>query len=183
MHNFKIRELEDAPPTAVEDLERVKAKYRFIPNVVGVMANSPPLLKAYLALSKLFEETSLSPVEQDIVLLTVSVANQCDYCAAAHNMAARMHNVPQEVIAAIEDKRPLAEEKWEGLRAFAHEVVVSQGWPHEDVVEQFYDAGYSPEQALEVVLGVAMKTLSNYTNHLASTPLDPQFQGAADNAR
>jgi hypothetical protein len=37
-------------------------------------------------------------------------------------------------------------------------------------------AGYTRRQVLDVVLGVGMKTLSNYTNHIAHTPLDPAWQ-------
>lgn len=36
MSDFKICELHDAPPASVEDLERVRAKYQFIPNPMGV---------------------------------------------------------------------------------------------------------------------------------------------------
>lgn len=46
-------------------------------------------------------------------------------------------------------------------------------------IEAFLDAGYSRGQVLEVVLGVGVKTLSNYTNHLAGTPLDNAFEKAA----
>ena len=51
----------------------------------------------------------------------------------------------------------------------------------ESVVENvsaFLAAGYTQQSVLEVVLGVGMKTLSNYTNHLAETPLDDAFAPA-----
>lgn len=175
MSDFKICELQNAPPAAVEDLERVQAKYQFIPNLMGIMANSPSVLKGYLTLNKLFEETSLSPLEQNVVLLTVSVANGCDYCVAAHSMAAKMQKVPEDVIAAVRANQPLGAARWEALRLFTHDVVTSRGWPNAEVIEQFHAAGFTQAQALEVILGVAMKTLSNYVNHMADTPIDEQF--------
>jgi hypothetical protein len=36
-------------------------------------------------------------------------------------------------------------------------------------------AGYPREQALGVLIGVAMKTIANFGNHLMRTPLDAQF--------
>ncbi|MGF1588067.1 MAG: hypothetical protein ACFCU7_02295 [Pleurocapsa sp.] len=39
-------------------------------------------------------------------------------------------------------------------------------------IDAFYQVGYTPQQALEVVLGIAIKTMSNYTNSIAGTPLD-----------
>jgi len=49
----------------------------------------------------------------------------------------------------------------------------------EDDIEAFLEAGYAKEQILEVILGVSMKTLSNYVNHIAQTPLDTAFAGKA----
>ena len=43
-------------------------------------------------------------------------------------------------------------------------------------VEAFHAAGYGRAQVLEVILGVGLKTLSNYTNHLVDTPLDAAFE-------
>ena len=43
-------------------------------------------------------------------------------------------------------------------------------------VQDFVVAGYSKAQVLEVITAVALKTISNYTNHLADTPLDRQFK-------
>jgi len=31
------------------------------------------------------------------------------------------------------------------------------------------------QQVLEIFLGLAQKVLSNYTNHIAQTPVDPAF--------
>jgi len=42
-----------------------------------------------------------------------------------------------------------------------------------------FTPGYSRATVLEVVLGVALKTLSNYTNHIAGTELDEAFEDAA----
>jgi alkylhydroperoxidase family enzyme len=42
-------------------------------------------------------------------------------------------------------------------------------------IEEFLSAGYLRQHVLEVVFAVAMKTLSNYVNHMAETPVDAQF--------
>jgi len=43
-------------------------------------------------------------------------------------------------------------------------------------LQAFAAAAYSRQNVLEVILGVALKTISNYTNHIAGTPLDEAFQ-------
>ncbi|MGE3239489.1 MAG: carboxymuconolactone decarboxylase family protein [Pirellulales bacterium] len=183
MTNLEIKTVETAPNEIKPELRAIQKRYRFIPNLLGLLANSPPALKAYLALNELFEQTSLSPLERQIVLLTTSVANKCEYCVAAHSVAAQMHQVPSDIIAAIREERPLTVPRWESLRSLTEDIVSQQGWPDEEIINQFFDAGFERAQILEVILGVATKTLSNYANHVSMTPLDPQFASAAWSAR
>jgi uncharacterized peroxidase-related enzyme len=179
MTNLKSLTDQNAPEAAREALAQAKKNYGFIPNLLGNMANAPALLKAYLAVGALFDQTSLSPTERQVVLLTVSAQNGCGYCVAAHTAIAGMQKVPQDVVNAIRHGEPIADPKLESLRAYTKDVVERRGWPSADAAARFEAAGYTSEQALEVVLGVGMKTLSNYTNHIAETPLDPQFTQAA----
>lgn len=176
--NLKVHTRESAPAEARGDLQAVAERYGFVPNLMGVMAGAPSLLKAYLQIGELFSRTSLTPVEQQVVLLTVSASNRCDYCMAAHSVAARMQKVPEEVVRVLRDGVPIADARLEALRVVTAEIVERRGWPTETSVAAFFAAGYANEQLLEVVLGVGMKTLSNYTNHLAHTPLDKQFASA-----
>lgn len=179
MNAFVIHDQETAPVASKEILEQVRQKFGFVPNLLGELAAAPPALKAYLTLSELFAQTTLTPVEQQAVLLTVSFANRCDYCMAAHSMGAKMQGVPDDVVRAIRDGRPIPVAKLESLRQFVQAVVRDRGGVSSDAVEKFISAGFSPAQVFEVMLGVAMKTLSNYSNHIAHTPLDPAFKAVA----
>jgi len=49
----------------------IRRQYGFIPNLLGVMAESTDLLQAYLSLSKLFSQATLNAVEKHVVLLSV----------------------------------------------------------------------------------------------------------------
>ncbi|MGD9855036.1 MAG: carboxymuconolactone decarboxylase family protein [Planctomycetaceae bacterium] len=176
---LQVQSIETAPAEAQAALRAVREKYGFVPNLLGIMANAPPLLKAYLALNELFQQTTLSPVEQQVVLLTISEVNRCEYCVAAHTVAARMHKVPRGVIESVRSGQPIADDRLDALRCLTTEIVEGRGWPTQAAIDDFLSAGYSSEQVLEVILAVGMKTLSNYTNHLAHTPLDTQFSPAA----
>ena len=176
---YTVHDIDTAPQAARETLAGAKRAFGFLPNLLGVMAESPALAKAYVTLSSIFNETSFSATERQIVLLTTSFENDCDYCVAAHSIAAGMQKVPGDVVQAIRDGRPIADPKLEALRRFTAAVVTSRGWPSDADTAAFTRAGYGHQQVLEVVLGVGMKTLSNYTNHAAETPLDRAFAGAA----
>ena len=55
-------------------------------------------------------------------------------------------------------------------------MVNERGWVEPADLDTLLAAGYSRATALEVVLAIGMKTLSNYTNHIAETPVDKPFE-------
>ena len=175
MSIFPIHTAQTAPEAARPILDGAKRKYGFVPNLLGALAEAPAALQAYVTLADILAKSSFTPTEREVVLITVSTLNECHYCVAAHSTIAGMHKVPAEVIAALRDGRPIADARLEALRRFTKTLVEKRGWATEDDVQALLAAGFSRGQALEVVLGVAFKTLSNYANHLVGTPLDDAF--------
>lgn len=172
---YTIYNLENAPEQARDTLKQVKANYGFLPNLLGLMAEAPALAKAYASIAGIFEETSFSASEKQTVLLAASYVNECAYCVAAHSTVAQLSKVPEDVVEALRNGQPLADRKLQALRRLTEDVVETRGWPSEETVEEFLSVGYGRQQILEVIVGVAMKVLSNYTNHIADTPLDEAF--------
>jgi len=180
MAEFKVHSLESAPEASKPILEQVQKKYGMLPNLFGVFAESPAALKAYSGMSELLEkETAFNPVEQQVVLLAVSFENKCHYCMAAHSAVAAMAGAPNDVVESLRSGKPIRDPKLEALRQFASAVAQQRGHLAEEDVQTFLDAGYTQRHVLDVLMGVAMKTLSNYTNHIAHTPLDKAFEAQA----
>lgn len=179
MTDFTVHTVDSAPEASRETLQQVAKSYGFLPNLIGIMAEAPALAQAYVSVAGAFASSSFSPTEQQIVLIAASRVNGCEYCVSAHSTVAKMSQVPADVIEGLRSGAPLADSKLEALRSFATAVVESRGWPTEEQVEAFLAAGYDRQNLLEVVLGIGLKTLSNYTNHITDTPLDSQFQGFA----
>jgi len=172
---YTTHTLETAPEAAKDTLATAKSAYGFVPNLLGVMAEAPSLLKGYVTLQQLFYETSFDATEQQVIALTVSVANKCPYCVAAESVVAKMKKAPEQVVKAIREGEPIADAKLEALRRFTKSVFDARGWVPEAESERFLSAGYSKANAFEVIVGIALKTLSNYTNHFADTPVDEAF--------
>lgn len=179
--NLPVQTLEHAMPAAKELLELAQAKLGFIPNMYGCMANSPGMLATYLKGYDHFrQESGFSPQEQEVVFLTISRANGCEYCMAAHSFIAdQMSKVPVPVTDAIRSYAPIPDARLAALSAFTDVIFSSRGLPSTGAASAFLAAGYSERHILEIVLAVAVKTLSNYANHLFQTPLDPMFAGRA----
>lgn len=176
MPKFPVHDATSAPEQSRPILEQSRKALGFVPNLYGVLAESPALLKGYTTLSAIFEGCSLSATERQIVLLTCSFENGCDYCMAAHAAIARMQRVAESVIAAVRDGAVIPDPKLRALREFTRQVVRQRGWVIEKDVQAFLGAGYTKEQVLEAILGVGIKTLSNYANHIAGTSLDDAFK-------
>ncbi len=180
MTTFQVHTIESAPEGSQRSLTTAKRKFGSIPNLLGVFAESPAMLRTYLDFGETLENASaFDPTELQIVLLTTSFENDCDYCMAAHSAIAGLQNVPEDVIQSLRDGTPIGDPKLEALRTFARRVVEERGFVAEEDVQSFLAAGYMKRHILEVVLGVGFKTLSNFTNHIAETPLDRQFQKRA----
>lgn len=176
---YPIHSIDNAPEGARETLAEAMRAFGFIPNLLGAMAGAPNLLKTYLSVGALFDQSSLSATERQVVMLATSYENDCEYCMGAHTAISAMQKVPNEVVGAIRDGKPIADNKLEALRRFTAGIVTSRGWPSKADSDGFHQAGYSQAQALEVVLGIGLKTLANYTNHIAATPLDKAFAKVA----
>lgn len=181
MTQFNIHSTSQAPEAAKPLLTGAQQKFGFVPNLMGRFAESPATLQAYLNLGSLVEKTSLTPVEQQVVLLAASVENHCTYCVAAHSMIAkRMAKAESAIVEALRQQQPLSDPKLEALAVFTRAVVKQRGRVAGGVLGDFLGAGYTPQQALDVLLGVTMKTLSNYANHImGATTLDAAFQSEA----
>jgi uncharacterized peroxidase-related enzyme len=176
--SLQVHTIETASEKSAELLHQVKARFGFVPNLMGVFAESAETLKAYLALDELVEQTTLTPLERQLALIEASVCNSCEYCVAAHTSVASMLKLPGEAIQAVRENRPIADAKLETFRRFVQAATEQRGLVSEKEVGAFLDAGYTERNILEVILVIGLKVLSNYTNHIAGTPLDGAFEQA-----
>ena len=175
MTDFTTHSPATAPDASKPLLEGAQAAYGFVPNLLGTMAEAPAMLEGYMTLAGIFDKSDLSETERQIILMTNNRLNGCTYCMAAHTTLSQIGKVPGDVIEALRAGTPIADNKLEALRQFAIVINETRGWPSEDAVNAFLSAGYSKQAILEVILGTALKVMSNYTNHIAETSLDKAF--------
>ncbi len=178
MTTFPVHSGETAPEGSKPILADTQKSMGFVPNLIRVMAEAPVAAEAYLSLTDIFDRSSLSDTEQQTVLLSVSFVNGCDYCMAAHTTLANMKRVPAEIVEALRTGAPLPDARLDALATLTRSIVETRGWPDAAATEAFFKAGFGTSEYLEVLVGVTMKTLSNYVNHAANTPLDAAFQTA-----
>lgn len=174
--NFPLFDETTAPKDALEALAMTRKNFGMIPNVEKVMALAPQLLSGYATLWDLFETTTFTPVERQVVYMTANFENECNYCVPWHSVLAKRAGMAPSEVEALRSGAPLDDAKLEALRSFARTLIANRGKAAQADLETFFDAGYSDVQALEVILGLAIKLISNYTNSIAGTPLDPEVE-------
>ena len=181
MSEFRIHDQDSAPADSRPLLEASQKTYGMIPNLHGVLAESPQALKAYQDLHELVLNTSLDDTETNVVWLTINVEHGCHYCVPAHTAIAHSMKVDPAVIEALREEKPLEESRLEALRTFTLALVRERGRVNADELAAFRAAGYGERQVLDILVAVSQKVLSNYLNHIAETPVDAPFEQFAWN--
>lgn len=173
--------LETAEGRTKEVLEAGKKSAGDIPNMYAGMANAPALLDTYLHGYQLFRsESGFTPAEQELVFLSIARVNECTYCVAAHSfIAGAVSKTPEQAVQAVRNDSSIADAKLAALSAFTQTMVSSRGKPTPDQLAAFLAAGYLENNVLEIILAIAVKTISNYSNHVLHTPVDAMFQAHA----
>lgn len=179
MLSYPIPSNDSAPEASRATLAAVETAWGFAPNLIRTFANSPAVLEGAWALLTAFGKTRFTPAEQQLISLAISVENECTYCAAAHSLMGKGAGLSATELDAARAGKPMANPRHEALRRFATVVTATRGNPDPTDIKSFLVAGYDTTAILEVLLGVATKTLMNYTDLIAHVPLDDAFKGTA----
>ncbi|MFQ6554241.1 carboxymuconolactone decarboxylase family protein [Aestuariibius insulae] len=172
MTDFPSHDLDSAPDASKPLLENSQKAFGRLPGLHKVMAESPQALEGYQLLHKLFTETDFDADEMTVVWQAINVEHECHYCVPAHTGIAKRMKVSDEITEALRNETSLPSPKLEALRTFTLAMLRGRGHVSDAEMTAFFDAGYRHRAVLDVVLGLAQKTMSNYINHVAETPLD-----------
>lgn len=183
MTTFTLHNQNTAPEAAKALLDKSQQAFGMIPGLHAVMAEAPGLLDGYQVLHGLFLNSSFNTDEKTVVWQTINVEHACHYCVPAHTGIAKSMKVDDDISNALRDETPLPSAKLEALRDFTLAMVRQRGELEAQQLQDFYAAGYSQQNVLEVILGLSQKVMSNYTNHIAKTPVDQAFKAFAWNKK
>ncbi len=176
MTNFNVYTPASAPAKSKDLLGNWQKELGFVPNSIGIMAESPALLKAYVEMRDAYQQGLFSPTERVIINMTTSGLNGSEYCIAAKSAWCEKAGIPKDVVQALREERPLKEPKFEALRIFVSSVMKKMGRADDRDLEAFYKAGYTKAHVMEVVLGISLGTIGNLVAHIAKPELDKNFE-------
>ena len=104
MTDFKTHTIDSAPEGSKAILQGAQNTLQFVPNLYATMAEAPALLEGYTTLATIFDKTSFTETERQIVLMTNNLLNGCTYCMSAHTALSKMGGVPDDVIESLRSK-------------------------------------------------------------------------------
>ena len=183
MARLTVHTIDTAPVASRPFVDKATANNGFLPNLIGVLANSPQALETYMTVSGINAKTSLTLAEREVVQITAARLHGCDFCVAGHTaVALKKANLPVETVRALQRGEATGDAKFDAVAAFAQAVIAHRGAVGDDAYRAFLAAGYGETQALEVVLGISLATLCNFANTLAGTAINPELQPFATGA-
>lgn len=172
MRAFPIHTIDSAPEGSREILRTVQKTVEMIPNLAAGMAGAPTLVRAFFGVREIYAQGTLSEAEVQVLSVANALENDCGWCVAFHSFVAEKAGVPHAAIDALRQGADPDEPRFRALAQLTRDLIQNRGAATPAVLEGFYDAGFTPPQALEVVLGIAFSTMANYAQHLIQAPLD-----------
>jgi len=162
----------DAPATTQPLLETVGKQLGSVPNLFRIIANSPAGLEGYLGLSAALGKGTLDVRTRQRLAIAVAERNGCDYCLSAHTyLGKHVARLDDAELAANRDAAS-SDAKARAALAFATAVVRERGHVSAAEVAAVKAAGYDDGQVVEIILHVALNTLTNYVNTALATEVD-----------
>ena len=164
--------IEASPAASQPLLQAVKKQLGVVPNLFRLVANSPAALEGYLGLNGALAKGALEAPTRERIALAVAEVNGCDYCLSAHSYLGSHLAKLSEAEMSVNRDGGSTDPRADAAVRFAVKLVNARGHVSEADVQAVKQAGYSDTQVIEIVLHVALNTLTNYVNEMAKTEID-----------
>ena len=169
-----------APEASLPFVQKALANNGFLPNLIGVLAHAPAALETYLTVSGINGKSALSLQDREVVQLTAANIHGCDFCLAGHTaIGTKKAGFSREVALQLQQGLPTGDAHLDAVQTFTQAVIATRGGVSDVELATFKAAGFTDQQALEVVLGVSLATLCNFANNLAQPAINPELQAFA----
>ncbi|QDP97890.1 carboxymuconolactone decarboxylase family protein [Microlunatus elymi] len=162
---FPVHSLDSAPEESRSSMIAMEREFGAIPVPIAKMATSPELLNGFLEATHAFDRTTLPPIAREVMIMTVAVRNGCHTCVGLHAAALRRLGAA-ELVDPLRHDQALQDQQLDAIRVFTHRLMDRTGAVEDSDLTAFLDAGYTEQNALEVVYGIGAYTMSTFANRL-----------------
>ena len=170
MSTFNVPTREEVSEKNQGIFDNLEKALGFVPNLYATYANSDNALENYLNFAN--AKTSLSAKEKEVVNLAVSQVNNCIYCLSAHTAIGKMNGFTDEQILELRAGKASFDTKLNALAKLAKNITENRGRTDEDVLNDYFAAGYTKANLIDTISLVGDKTISNYIHSTTQVPVD-----------
>ncbi len=170
MTNFNIPSKEQVSEKNQKIFDNLNSALGFVPNLYAYYAKNDTALGDYLSLQN--RKSTLKAKERELINLVVSEYNGCRYCQSAHTVLGKMNGFTEDQILEMRKGRASFDDKLDALATFTRSAVENKGVISQEIKEQFFAAGYSESNLIDVVMVIGDKTISNLINNITNIEID-----------
>jgi len=170
MSTFNVPTREDVSSNNQAIFDNLQKALNFVPNIYATLAYSDTALSNYLAFAN--AKTSFTNKEKEVINLAVSEVNQCLYCLAAHTAISQMNGFNADQILELRSGNASFDAKYDALAKLARNIAINRGATDADVLENFFNAGYTKGNLIDAIAVVGEITITNYVHRTTEVPVD-----------
>ncbi|ARV10750.1 alkylhydroperoxidase [Winogradskyella sp. PC-19] len=170
MSTFNVPTRENVSANNQAIFDNLNKALGFVPNLYATYANSDTALENYLNFAN--AKTSLSAKEKEVVNLAVSQVNDCIYCLSAHTAIGKMNGFNEAQILEFRAGYSSINSKLDALAKLAKNITENRGKTNADILENYFNAGYTKGNLIDTISLVGDKTISNYVHSTTQVPVD-----------
>jgi len=170
MATFSVLSREEVSPKNQVTFDKIKAAFGKVPNLYSVFAYSGNALETYFNLET--APTSLTSRQAEVVNLAVSEVNECAYCLSAHTVIAKMNGFTDEQAAELRKGAASFDKSLDALARLTKALAENKGFVNDSLIEGFFDAGYTKENLIDVIMLIGDRTISNILHAVSKAPIE-----------
>ena len=163
-------------PTREETLAEIKKDFGFVPNLLNEMSKSPAAPLVYTKTEGIMHKGYLTPMEQQVVQLTVSLFNGCHYCSSMHSKFSEVNSLSHEDVVAIRTHKNPKNKRAGDLVWVTNTILEKRGHLSDKDLEIIENMDIDRARLYEILAQIGRKMIANYAVHIIKPELDDVFK-------
>ena len=176
---YPVPKLDELPDDLRDRIMAVQEKAGFVPNVFLALAHRPNECRAFFDYhdALMFRGGGLSKAEREMIVVSTSGANDCQYCVVAHGAILRIYAKDPLVAdqVAINFRKADITDRQRALLAFAEKVALNSAALEEADYEAVRRHGFDDEDIWDIGAIAAFFALSNRMANLTAMRPNDEF--------
>ena len=176
---YPVPELDELPEDLRDRIVAVQEKAGFVPNVFLALAHRPSECRAFFDYhdALMLRDGGLSKAEREMIVVSTSGANNCQYCVVAHGAILRIYAKDPLVAdqVAINFRKADITDRQRAMLAFAEKVALNSAALEEADYEAVRRHGFDDEDIWDIGAIAAFFALSNRMANLTAMRPNDEF--------